>query len=240
MREWIFKNRLTVILGAFVVALVAAMTQSLWIDSKWIWIRPLAFWTDVPWAPTTVLIGSGLLCLFAFGLRTAAEARLREVVYGQGETASLIKQGPFAWLRNPLYLGTWSFFSGAVALWTPVLIWAGLSLLFFFALDAMARHEETILIDQYGDEFKDYCRRVRRWLPWPHRLPRTSSPGLSDYSWAALGNLGLASLGLFRIAVAFDLPVRYIGPVNVICLVIWIAVVVSRRYDRTESEDKNR
>jgi len=238
MREWIFKNRLVVILVAFAVALVAAVTQNLWVDSEWIWIRPLALWPDVPWAPTAVLIGSGLLCLFAFGLRTVAEARLREVVYGQGETAGFITHGPFAWLRNPLYLGTWSFFCGAVALWTPALIWLSLSLLFFFALDAMVRHEETILANQYGDEFRDYCRRVRRWLPWPHRSPTTSAPAASDYAWAALGNLGLGSLGLFRIAIALDLPVRYAGPVNVVCLVIWIAVVVSRRYDRTESEEK--
>ena len=222
-------------LAAFVVAVAAAVTRNLWGAGNLIWLRPLALWTDAAWLPKAVLVGSGLLCLFAFGLRTAAEARLREVVYGQGETAGLVSGGPFAWLRNPLYLGTGCFFAGAVVLWTPAIIWLVLTLLFFLALDAMVRHEEKILGEQYGDEFGAYCRRVGRWLPWPRRSPKASAPAAADYGGAAVGNRGLASLGLFRIAVALDLPVRYLGPLNIICLVIWIAIVVSRRYDRIET-----
>lgn len=230
MGAFLFKYRLTVMLGAFGLALGAAFTQKYWADTELIWLRSLARWTSAPWGRTTVLVGTGIILIIAFLIRTASEARLKEDVYGQGKSAQLLVNGTFAWLRNPLYLGTWLFFLGAVLLWAPAVLALGLSIMFFLFLHAMIRHEETLLSQQFGEAYGDYCRQVRRWLPLPPSGRRSPAPSLASFGWAALGNLGLLSLGLFRIAVAAGAPVKPAGAVNLALLGLWLGILGWRRF----------
>lgn len=216
--------------SAFVGALVLALTQRLWINQQLPGMRPLIFLGAGAWTFNAVMFGSGLCLVLAFSLRTLAEARLREDVYGQGASQRLVRTGPFAWLRNPLYLGTWLFFFGAVALWAPLLLWLVLSAVFFLVLDAMVRHEEGLLSRQFGADYDAYLSAVRRWLPGPPGGDDPPEPiSARAFGWAALGNLGIASLGLFRVAVAVGAPAGPAGLINLGCIAIWLTVVAKRR-----------
>lgn len=226
----LFRYRLAVMVSAFGLALGAALTQRQWAGSSAA-LRPLAT-LGGEGLKAAVLAVSGLVLMLAFALRTASEARLGADVYGQGETERLVTEGPFGWCRNPLYLGTWLFFTGAVALWAPVVIWVIGSALFFFALDAMVRHEEGLLAPRYGAAYGRYLERVPRWLPRPVRTD-IPAPPVRALAWAALGNLGLFSLGAFRLGVAAGGPVRALGGVNLVLLTIWLSVIVLRRMKRT-------
>lgn len=230
MGALLFRYRLAVMVSAFGLALGAALTQRQWASGELAALRPLAA-LGGDGLKTTVLALSGLVLLLAFALRTASEARLGEDVYGQGETERLITEGPFGWCRNPLYLGTWLFFTGAVVLWAPVLVWLVGSALFFFALDRMVRYEEGLLAPRYGEAYGRYLERVPRWLPRPvtSDIP---APSPRAFAWAALGNLGLLSLGAFRLGVAAGGPVRALGAINLVLLTVWLSVIVLRRMKR--------
>jgi protein-S-isoprenylcysteine O-methyltransferase Ste14 len=83
----------------------------------------------------------------------------------------LVTDGPFRWVRNPLYCGNFIIVSG-VALFTSV-FWFFLLALMGFAVQYyyIVMYEEKILLDKFGETFVDYTRRVAPWIP--RRMPRS-------------------------------------------------------------------
>lgn len=78
---------------------------------------------------------------------------------------SLVRSGPFAFVRNPLYLGN-------IALWVGFALTARLAWMVpvFIAVlgveyHAIVRWEEHLLEAQRGDEYRSYAARVPRWIP---------------------------------------------------------------------------
>lgn len=95
----------------------------------------------------------------------------------------LVSVGPFAYVRNPLYLGNvalWSGFAVAAGLpWlAPVLIVALGS-----AYHAIVRWEEELLTARLGDEYRDYAARVPRWMPSGRAQSAAPSVQTSPFSW---------------------------------------------------------
>jgi protein-S-isoprenylcysteine O-methyltransferase Ste14 len=88
----------------------------------------------------------------------------------------LIDNGPFALVRNPLYVGNillWLGFTlSARLLWlAPVAV-----MLLLFEYHAIVRWEETLLAMRLGDAYLDYTTRVPRWIP---RLGRAHSKAVN-------------------------------------------------------------
>lgn len=76
----------------------------------------------------------------------------------------LVTTGPYAWTRNPMYLGHLIFLGGlALALQS----WIGAALLAFHAAWFQRRvlGDEAHLALRFGDAYRDYARRVKRWIP---------------------------------------------------------------------------
>jgi protein-S-isoprenylcysteine O-methyltransferase Ste14 len=77
----------------------------------------------------------------------------------------LVASGPFAYLRNPLYVGNIALWAGfaivARLLWlVPVIV-----VLLGFVYHAIVRWEERLLEDRLGDGYREYASRVPRWTP---------------------------------------------------------------------------
>ena len=93
----------------------------------------------------------------------------------------LTTSGPYAWTRNPLYLGSMLIAAGfAVALlsWVVAIV---LSIGFVLIYVPVIASEERFLRATFA-EFDDYCRRVPRLLPRfgpRHRPDRDGSGGFS-------------------------------------------------------------
>lgn len=91
-------------------------------------------------------------------------ARHRTALLPGGETTTVIDRGPFAWSRNPLYLGLLVGSAGvallAGSLWALVALPVEWALLRWGAV----LPEEHYLASKFGDAYADYCGRVRRWL----------------------------------------------------------------------------
>jgi len=79
-------------------------------------------------------------------------------------TTALVVEGIYERTRNPLYLGTTLVYSGlsvaAGSLWAIVLV---VPLLWIINVGVIAR-EERYLERKFGDAYREYKARVRRWV----------------------------------------------------------------------------
>ena len=84
----------------------------------------------------------------------------------------LVDSGPFARLRNPLYVGNIAIWVGFAL--TARLVWLAPIILVLLGLEyhAIVRWEEHLLESRLGDAYRDYARRVPRWVPALNRRGR--------------------------------------------------------------------
>ena len=76
----------------------------------------------------------------------------------------IIKAGVFGTVRHPLYLGSVLFYLGLLILNISIvsfIIW--LIIIVFY--NYIARYEEKLLLDKFGDDYRHYMAEVPRWLP---------------------------------------------------------------------------
>jgi len=80
---------------------------------------------------------------------------------GQG----LVTEGPYKYVRNPMYFGSFLLGCGFVLLvwpWWTLPIYA---VLFYVRFQKQIVKEEAYLAKNFGDEFTHYCKRVPRLFP---------------------------------------------------------------------------
>lgn len=77
---------------------------------------------------------------------------------------TLLTSGPYAFSRNPLYLGgnVFIFLGASLLLGSPSGI--GITLLHLPLIDLFIRREERQLEEKFGQQWRDYKARVRRWI----------------------------------------------------------------------------
>jgi protein-S-isoprenylcysteine O-methyltransferase Ste14 len=76
----------------------------------------------------------------------------------------LVTGGPFAFCRNPMYLGHIIFLAGlALALqsWLAAALAAATAVWFQFRV----RRDERRLEERFGEPYREYQARVKRWVP---------------------------------------------------------------------------
>jgi protein-S-isoprenylcysteine O-methyltransferase Ste14 len=97
----------------------------------------------------------------------------------------LVATGPFAVVRNPLYVGNiliWvGFAMAAQMLWLAPLILVLLGLEYH----AIVRWEETLLESRLGDAYREYAARVPRWIPSFNRGDRGLRRAKQGFLWSA-------------------------------------------------------
>lgn len=80
------------------------------------------------------------------------------------ESHSLIKVGPYARVRHPMYT-VLSMFSFGVSLLTANFVMIGLSILILIQFPFVARKEERMLLETFGEEYSEYMKRTGRFFP---------------------------------------------------------------------------
>jgi protein-S-isoprenylcysteine O-methyltransferase Ste14 len=94
----------------------------------------------------------------------------------------LVDSGPFALVRNPLYIGNILLWVGFTV--TAGLLWMAPIVLILLALEyhAIVRWEEQLLESRLGEAYRQYVSRVPRWLP--RRLSAGAAPSdAKGFSW---------------------------------------------------------
>jgi protein-S-isoprenylcysteine O-methyltransferase Ste14 len=127
------------------------------------WLVPLPFLpVDLPagWLGAMVFVLA--LALFAWAIVTISRAGSN--VPTNRQTTTIVESGPYHFTRNPIYLG---MFLGLIGL---AMVFDNLWLLMLLAPFAcvirygVVDREEAYLERKFGDVYRGYRSRVRRWL----------------------------------------------------------------------------
>jgi len=117
--------------------------------------------------PPILLAASLVLILAGVPLGPASIVRFlraKTTLVPQGAARTLITDGAYRVSRNPMYVGIVLLYLG-VALWMGA-VWPLIALIIPCAImnSVFIPFEEQRLRALFGDEFEQYCRRVRRWI----------------------------------------------------------------------------
>jgi protein-S-isoprenylcysteine O-methyltransferase Ste14 len=160
-------------------------------------------WFSRP-APRSIFLG-GLVGVLGLCLRAYAAGYLHK-------QEVLTVSGPYAYTRNPLYLGSATMALGAAV---AMVSWISTSLLVvYFAIFyfTVMRREERELHLRHGAVFEEYARAVPLFLPRlrPGKLP-TGSPGAFSFAQYKKNHEWQAALG-FLLLLGVLLLIWYFRP----------------------------
>lgn len=136
-------------------------------------------WAALSVKPLDARIGAHLpawtapagVVLFACGAALGLTCLVLFVVRGNGTPAPFdaprifVALGPYSMARNPMYVGGWLLLFGfgliqhSAAMVAFSVAWLALAHLFVIA------YEERALASRFGSSYREYCRRVPRWIP---------------------------------------------------------------------------
>ncbi|MFK7872596.1 MAG: isoprenylcysteine carboxylmethyltransferase family protein [Oligoflexales bacterium] len=116
----------------------------------------------------------------------------------------LISDGPFGFVRNPLYVGNFCIVAG-MAVFSNSLWLIAISLgLFCFQYHYIVKYEENLLSQKFGNEFSSYKTEVPRWLPRKTlkldylEWPETFTPALKSEKRTLTAILGVIVLLVWK------------------------------------------
>ena len=118
--------------------------------------------------PKTLVIG-GIVSLIGLLLRAWASGHIQK-------NSALAMSGPYAYTRNPLYLGSFILglgFTIAAGRWLLALLFAALFLGIYFPV---MRVESATMREYFGEDYRQYSQRVPLFFPrfTPYRQDTTT------------------------------------------------------------------
>lgn len=110
------------------------------------------------------------MALFLIGLTILFDCIIRFAVQGRGTinpvdpTKKLVVKGLYRFSRNPMYIGVIIILSGEAIFFQLNNLWVYLLFIFFIFNLFILFIEEPRLRRDFGEDYYQYCQRVRRWL----------------------------------------------------------------------------
>jgi len=159
---WLFRRRTWIPVPLAVALLVLPATPS---PSAW----PLAIGGAI------VVLGEALRLWAVRSIGAISRTR-------SDRLGPLIQTGPFAFVRNPLYLGNLLLWTGMAVI--ARLVWLVPVVIVLLAIEygAIVRWEEHLLQERRGAEYLAYAARVPRWTPRIGPRP-AGAAALPQLSW---------------------------------------------------------
>lgn len=163
--------------GAVVWTGVRALVYASAFAALWGWLAYEAHLRDVPFGfPLPGWVAPIGVALMVIGTVIVVACVATFVVRGRGTPApfdaprEFVASGPYRWVRNPMYLGGFLVLAGyalcAVSFAALLVAFAMLAAAHVFTV----LYEEPALERRFGEGYRAYRRRTRRWIPGPPRI----------------------------------------------------------------------
>lgn len=92
----------------------------------------------------------------------------------------LIISGPFAYVRNPLYVGNILIYLGLGIMSFALFPYLQIVAILYFLLQyyLIVKEEEKYLVEKFGDNYRNYCKNVPAFIPklFPYKNPGIIQP----------------------------------------------------------------
>jgi protein-S-isoprenylcysteine O-methyltransferase Ste14 len=173
----------------------------------------VVFARPVPWS----IVAGILIMTIGEALRfwgvsiVGAETRTTGRVGG----THLITSGPFAYIRNPLYLGNMMLYAGVGIMSMALFPWllAAAVLWFYIQYWLIVTREEEYLASTFGDAFGEYVKNVPRFFPrlTPYRSTLSQPKRTNLREGLASERRTLQAIGLVMTALLVVFAVRTWG-----------------------------
>ncbi len=138
-------------------------------------IAALAFWLALP-TPAALAAGA-VVAVGGLLIRGAAAGHLRK-------HEELATSGPYAWTRNPLYLGSAFLATGFLIVGNSLALAAIVTIYFSVFYAAVMSREAAELRERYGAAFDEYAAQVPLFFPRPRVARGRASASEARFSWA--------------------------------------------------------
>lgn len=130
------------------------------------WVAGMA--VPLPWLSAAWLVVAGwgvmaaglALDLWAMAVMT----RRRANILPHRAATALVTDGPFAWSRNPIYLGNTLLLTGCAAAFGYAWFLAAAAVAALAVTALAIRREEAHLAARFGAEWSAYAARTSRWF----------------------------------------------------------------------------
>jgi protein-S-isoprenylcysteine O-methyltransferase Ste14 len=119
--------------------------------SPWTWTRFVAL----------IPLAVGLL-LFAWS--SATFRRHKTALMPWSASAQLVRDGPYAFSRNPIYLASGVLYFGVALASNSTYVLVMLVVVLVLFDRRQIRREERYLEEKFGEEYRSYRAKVRRWV----------------------------------------------------------------------------
>ena len=96
------------------------------------------------------------------------------------KNSSICARGPYALVRNPMYLGRYFLVAGVLLLYRSPYLVVVMTLAYGVYMVNRVQREETLLTGIFQDGYRDYCRKVSRF--WPALRPAPGDP-VATWQW---------------------------------------------------------
>jgi protein-S-isoprenylcysteine O-methyltransferase Ste14 len=184
-----------------------------------------------------IIIGIGALLVFAAAaLRTWGAAYLRtEIVHDRGQHAeTLVADGPFRHVRNPLYFANlpMALGIGLLASRLGCVFMVAANWLFVYRL---IFREEAALRQSQGEPYRAYCAAVPRfWPSWSARLPAGNQA--PRWRQAFVGESFIWLFGLAELCLALTLNLKLMAAIFIAGFVVHFFVMGRTRLAHRPNE----
>lgn len=140
------------------------------------------------------------IVLLGVGIRVWSTKHIgRRIPTMKKKGKELVRTGPYAIVRNPLYIGNILIATGLSIL--SELIWlVPFFILYFFILNHfVVLYEEKKLLSRWGDEYQTYLSEVPRWMP---KVKEWHGAKTNSFTWIRAVRAEVPSLSVILFVVA--------------------------------------
>jgi protein-S-isoprenylcysteine O-methyltransferase Ste14 len=139
-----------------------------------LWLSPLVYLVNPHWMTWSKIglpewvrwlgVGLGILCTFGIYWLFSSIGSGITPTSATRKDHQLVTNGPYRWVRHPLYTVGSSMFVSFGMMADNWFI-AGLGVLAFITMALRTPKEEANLIEKFGDEYRQYMQRTGRFFP---------------------------------------------------------------------------